>query len=306
VLAGAPPSGPIKVETPMPYINPHAEVADDGLRRYFGRIGEVGLLTADDEARLAAAIAAGEEDARARLIEANLRLVVCVARKYRGQGLPMDDLVGEGNLGLIKAAERFDAAFGVRFSTYAAHWIRQAIREALMDSAPTIRVPAYLDELLVQLRRVERFFERSARCRPGFDEVAGRPDSPELRRVMAALTIRAWLTSLGAEGVDERSGRGLDQEVEGVGGTTKRQENPTATAVLPARLDARERCVLSLRYGLGGTENLSRKEVGERMSCSSKGVRKLELRALRKLSESYANPAKPEHCSRERPLPLAN
>ena len=159
------------------------------LQTYFRDINQAALLSAAEERDLAEAIARGDQDARRRMIEANLRLVVKIARDYLGRGMLIDDLIGEGNLGLIRAAEEFDPAFGTRFSTYASYWIKQGIRHALINTATTIRLPAHMFGLLTKWRRAERLLCRergvpraSTRSpRSGFDrepEEPGRQGPP--------------------------------------------------------------------------------------------------------------------------------
>src|SRR5262249_6436499 len=147
-------------------------------------IREDALLSAAEECALAEAIARGDRDARARMIRANLRLVVKIARDYVGRGLSMDDLVGEGNLGLIRASEAYDPRFGTRFSTYAAHWIKQAIRHALTNTAATIRLPAHMVGLLSKWRKAERALGRELGREPTPDEVAGRLGLTPARRAL--------------------------------------------------------------------------------------------------------------------------
>ena len=143
-----------------------------GLNLYLRDIRDDALLTAAEERELAAAIALGDEKARRRLIECNLRLVVRIARDYVGRGIPLDDLIGEGNLGLIRAAQEFDPRFGTRFSTYAGYWIKQAIRHALINTTPTIRLPAHMVGLMTRWRRAERAMQRDLGREPSFDEIA--------------------------------------------------------------------------------------------------------------------------------------
>ena len=126
------------------------------LQTYFRDINQSGLLSAVEERVLADAIARGDRDARSRMIQANLRLVVKIAREYLGRGMVLDDLIGEGNVGLIRAAEDYDPRFGTRFSTYASYWIKQAIRHALINTTATIRLPAHMIGLLTRWRRAER------------------------------------------------------------------------------------------------------------------------------------------------------
>ena len=136
------------------------------LQTYFRDINQNGLLSAAEERVLADAIARGDRDARSRMIQANLRLVVKIAREYLGRGMVLDDLIGEGNLGLIRAAEDYDPRFGTRFSTYASYWIKQAIRHALINTTATIRLPAHMVGLLTRWRRAERTLSRERGCIP--------------------------------------------------------------------------------------------------------------------------------------------
>jgi RNA polymerase primary sigma factor len=150
-------------------------------------------LTAVEEKDLAVAIACGDEDALSRMIQANLRLLVGIARFFLGRGLAFDDLVGEGNLGLIRAAKDFKPEFGTRFSTYAAYWIKESIRYALMNSTSTIRLPAYMIRLLTKLRRAETALVREGGTTPSFDEVAsvlGLSDTQKMLTARARQTLR--------------------------------------------------------------------------------------------------------------------
>src|SRR3954451_24945123 len=142
------------------------------LNLYLREIKDGPLLSAAEERELAEAIARGDRVARARMIQANLRLVVKIARDYLGRGMVLDDLIGEGNLGLIRAAEEFNPRFGTRFSTYASYWIKQGIRHALTNTAATIRLPAHMVTLLSKWRKAERAMYRDLGRMPGFDEVA--------------------------------------------------------------------------------------------------------------------------------------
>src|SRR5271169_3218364 len=142
------------------------------LQLYLMEIKDDALLTAAEECELADAIARGDREARTRMIQANLRLVVKIAREYVGRGLVFDDLIGEGNLGLIRATEEFDPRFGTRFSTYAAYWIKQAIRHALINTTSTIRLPAHMIGLLTKWRRAERTLYREWGRVPNFDELS--------------------------------------------------------------------------------------------------------------------------------------
>ena len=157
------------------------------LHTYFRDINQASLLSAAEERELAEAIARGDCDARTRMIEVNLRLVVKIARDYLGRGMLIDDLIGEGNLGLIRAAEEFDPRFGTRFSTYASYWIKQAIRHALINTSTTIRLPARMFGLLTKWRRAERLLCRE----PG--------ERPELRRGRSTSRVDGQPEELGCQ-----------------------------------------------------------------------------------------------------------
>src|SRR5215469_3002657 len=161
------------------------------LQLYLREIQDDSLLTASEESELAAALARGDSNARSRMIRANLRLVVKIARDYLGRGVVLDDLIGEGNLGLIRAAEEFDPRFGTRFSTYASYWIKQAIRHALINTTTTIRLPAHMVGLLTKWRRAERELSREAGRAPSFDEVAAYLELSEAQRVLVARAQQA-------------------------------------------------------------------------------------------------------------------
>ena len=167
------------------------------LQTYFRDINQASLLSAAEERDLAEAIARGDHDARSKMIEANLRLVVKIARDYLGRGMLIDDLIGEGNLGLIRAAEEFDPRFGTRFSTYASYWIKQAIRHALINTTTTIRLPAHMFGLLTKWRRAERLLCRERGCAPSFDEVAAHLGLTENQKSLVAKARRATSAQAG-------------------------------------------------------------------------------------------------------------
>ncbi|WP_165250208.1 sigma-70 family RNA polymerase sigma factor [Paludisphaera soli] len=256
------------------------------LSTYLHDINEVALLTADDERRLAVAIERGDEEARARMISANLRLVVRIARDFQGRGMSLDDLIGEGNLGLIRAAKDFDPGFGVRFSTYAGYWIKQSIRQALVDTTPTIRIPHHLVGTLTEWRRAEAELSRELGRAPEFDEVAGRLGLSELQKSLVAKAKKAQ--GIKAEGhtdddgdswsADESAAPDFDPAADLEG----RDERDDLLRRMAA-LDDRERLVVSHHYGLDGAETLNLKQIGERLGFTREWVRKIERRALAKL-----------------------
>src|SRR4051812_46240574 len=161
------------------------------LQGYLRDINQVSLLSATEERELAEAIARGDRDARSRMIQANLRLVVKIARDFMGRGIGLEDLIGEGNLGLIRAAEEFDPRFGTRFSTYASYWIKQAIRHALINTTGTIRLPAHMYGLLTKWRRAERRLSRERGSAPSLDDVATHLGLTETQKGMVVRARRA-------------------------------------------------------------------------------------------------------------------
>lgn len=264
------------------------------LQTYFHDINEVSLLTADDERSLAGAIALGDEAARSRMISANLRLVVRIARDYQGRGMSLDDLIGEGNLGLIRAAKEFDPRFGTRFSTYAGYWIKQAIRHALINTATTIRLPAHMVGLLTKWRRAERALTRELGRAPGFEEIADHLELSSMQRSLVAKARRANQVKLESAAAEEDDYWTPDHSVDAADEPGSEMELHDDRADLARRmevLDDRERFVLRHRYGLGGAPILTLKEIGERLGITREWVRKLELRAVRKLDGSQPAPA---------------
>jgi RNA polymerase primary sigma factor len=254
-------------------------------------LGDSALLTAAEETDLANTFARGDSAARDRLVTANLRLVIKIARDYAGRGLDLDDLVGEGNLGLIRAAEGFDPYFGVRFSTYASYWIKQAIRAALTNTAATIRLPAHMVDLLTRWRRAERALRRELGTEPHADQVADRLRLTAAQRQMVERARRArqirrpadrpadepdW-TSEASSGLAEDPGLALEAS----------EERSELRGRLN-RIDARSRAIVGLRFGLDGGEPQTLKEVGRRLGVTREWVRKLEARALRTLGGETA------------------
>jgi RNA polymerase primary sigma factor len=256
---------------------------------YLSEIRQDTLLSAQEEGQLASAIERGDREARTRMISANLRLVVKIARQFQGHGLSLDDLVGEGNLGLIRAAQDFDPSFGTRFSTYAAYWIKQAIRAALTNTTATIRLPAHMVGLLGRWRRVERLLRRDLGRDPLFQEIA---DNLKLTPMQREMVRHALLTRhLVREGHQEMDGdttwsctETTDPRLSHESECDADEERKAVTKRLD-RLDDRERMVVCLRFGLCGDGPLTLQEVGKRLGVTREWVRKIELRAVRKLDD---------------------
>ena len=267
-------------------------VTGDPMRMYLREIGRVPLLTAAQEVSLARRIEHNDLDAKAALIEANLRLVVSVAKRYSGRGLSLLDLVQEGNLGLIRAVEKFDYRKGYKFSTYATWWIRQAISRAIADQARTIRVPVHMVETINRLSRVRRQLLQDFGREPTVDELAAEMDlTPErLREVQkVALEPVSLETPVGEDDDSELGDLVEDASVvappDAVDSLLCRRDVQDALA----HLTSRERKVLELRFGLGGEEPRTLEEVGRRFGVTRERIRQIESRSLAKLQTQRAN-----------------
>jgi RNA polymerase primary sigma factor len=259
---------------------------------YLGEIDATPLLSADEERELARRIARGDREARDHLVRANLRLVVAIARKHPRRALPLEDLIAEGNLGLIRAAEAFDPDAGVRFCSYAAYWIRQSIARAMMNQADTIRRPAHVHKLLARWRRAAAALACRLGREPRDEEVGRALGFSPRRRALAADSLRA----AGLAPVPEDPGR-PDSSLEGLA-VDGREADPISRLALAesqgrladrlARLGDREASVIRLRFGLGGEAPLTLRQVGSRLGISGEAVRRLEGRALEELTASLA------------------
>ncbi len=270
-------------------------VAND-LQNYFRNINQASLLSAAEERDLAEAIARGDREARSRMIEANLRLVVKIARDYLGRGMLIDDLIGEGNLGLIRAAEEFDPGFGTRFSTYASYWIKQAIRHALINTSTTIRLPAHMFGLLTKWRRAERQLCRERGGAPSFDEVAAHLGLTENQKGLVAKARCASQLKLENSLGDEGASWSPDESMASAPAPETALESGEDRAEVLRRLDRldeRERLVISLRFGLLDGSPLTLKEIGRRIGVTREWVRKIELRAVSKLTATAAPASSP-------------
>jgi RNA polymerase primary sigma factor len=249
------------------------------------RARDASLLTAEQERELSRRIALGDRGARERLIRSNLRLVIKIARAFAGRGMDLDDLVGEGNLGLIRAAERFDPEAGIRFGTYAGYWIKEAIHRALNDTASTIRVPAHMAATLRAWQTAERALIRELGREPTPREVADRLGLSEERRGMAEHALRARRLRTGHAGdpPDVWSPDDAPDAGAAPGAAAEDEDERQGLVRRLRRLDPREREVITLRFGLRDGESRTLKEVGRRMGVTREWVRKLEVRAVQKL-----------------------
>jgi RNA polymerase primary sigma factor len=265
-----------------------------GMDLYLRQIRDDSLLSAAEECMLARKIKAGDRDARARMIRANLRLVVKIARDYASRGMLLDDLIGEGNLGLIRAAEDFDPRFGTRFSTYASYWIKQAIRHALTNTTATIRLPAHMVTLLSKWRKAEHTLTREFGQSPTFDQVAITLGLSDAQRVLIERARRASQLRLEAGDGESWSPDEAGDHREGPDAALEAADERRQLLGRLDRLDDRERTIVTLRFGLGGGEPMTLKDVGRQLGVTREWVRKIEVRAVKKLDGDAPAEPKPE------------
>jgi len=263
--------------------------SNDPVRMYLREIGKVPLLTGAQEVSLAQRIERRDMAAKAALIEANLRLVVSVAKRYVGRGMSLLDLIQEGNLGLIRAVEKFDYRKGYKFSTYATWWIRQAVTRAIADQARTIRMPVHMVETINRLSRVQRQLLQDLGREPTVEEIAKELDltPTRVREIQKVAQEPVSLETPVGEDEDSELGDLIeDHEVQGpadaVAVTLRREELDRILGML----DERERKVLELRFGLRGEEPRTLEEVGQRFGVTRERIRQIEAKTLAKL-QSY-------------------
>ncbi|MCE2930480.1 MAG: RNA polymerase sigma factor RpoD [Vampirovibrionales bacterium] len=264
-------------------------VVDDPVRMYLREIGRINLLTADEEIEFARKIAEGGEGglrAKKKLVQANLRLVVSIAKKYVGRGMLFLDLIQEGNLGLIRAAEKFDHERGYKFSTYATWWIRQAITRAIADQARTIRIPVHMVETINKLRKKTRQLAQELGRKPSEEELAASMTISinKLREIIKVAQEPLSLeTPIGKE-EDSRLGDFIeDREAEAPAQSVAHELLREDLTEVLAGLSLRERDVLRLRFGLDDGRQRTLEEVGQLFGVTRERIRQIEAKALRKL-----------------------
>lgn len=267
--------------------------AQSPLETYLREINETALLSAAEELELAEGIAQGDVRARDRMVRANLRLVVNIARGYTGKGLGLQDLIEEGNLGLLRAVEGFDPKVGTRFSTYASYWIKQSIKRALINSAKTIRIPAYMVELLSKWRRATARLSEELGRAPTQEEVARVLGLPKKKLPIIRKAIH--INNSTPQSDQTEAGWSLGDMV-----TDERLKAPDEALLdhdilkhameLLGSLEGREAMVLKLRFGLDGCEPHTLKEIGAELGLTRERVRQIETEALRRMADGLTDP----------------
>lgn len=269
----------VKVATPE-------AVVDNSIKIYMREMGQFSMLSAEKEVELANRIAEGDQSAKNELVEANLRLVVSLARHYQGCGLSYQDLIQEGNIGLIKAAEKFDVSKGFRFSTYASWWIKQALSRAIADQSRTIRIPVHMTENINKFKKTERELLSKLDHEPKIKEIADAMGISEKQ----AKEIQSYIvepTSLDIQvGDDDDTTIGSFVEdthfVNPESAYIKESNGDVVNAVLDTLSD-REANILRLRFGIGGKKAMTLEEVGKEYGLTRERIRQIEAKALRKL-----------------------
>ena len=259
---------------------------DDPVRMYLKEIGQVPLLTAEEEVELAQRICAGDAEAKNKLTEANLRLVVSIAKKYSGRGLHILDLIQEGNTGLIRAVDKFDYTKGNKFSTYATWWIRQAITRAIADQARTIRVPVHMVEVINKATRCNRKLVQELGREPTLEEVAEELNMPIEKIIEANRTAADTLSLDTPVGDEEDTTIGSfveDDNTPGPADATSNTMLAEALTEILGTLTQRESDVLKMRFGMYDGRSHTLEEVGQIFGVTRERIRQIENKAIRKL-----------------------
>ena len=267
-----------------------SSLTDDLVSIYLKEIGKVNLLTPEEEQNLAKRISEGDELARQKLTEANLRLVVSIAKRYVGRGMPLLDMIQEGNLGLMKAVEKFDYTKGYKFSTYATWWIRQGITRALDDKGKTIRIPAHMSERIQKIKSSQRELIEELGREPSLEELAIRLALPKekVREALSYIQVSVSLDEPVGDDEDALLGDFLINESspDPFNLTNKSIMDDNLQLAMQNYLSNRERQILTLRFGLGGDEPQTLEQVGMKYGLTRERIRQIEAKALKKLRNS--------------------
>ena len=273
----------VKIDEPI-YLD---DVADDSVRLYLREIGKIPLLKPDEELALAYRVKAGEKKAKDKMAEANMRLVVSIAKRYVGRGLDLLDLIQEGNTGLLRAVEKFDPDKGFKFSTYATWWIRQAITRAIADQARTVRIPVHMVETINKLLRTQRRLTQELNREPTNEEIAQAMEI-EVEKVEHIMKIKQDISSLDASVRDDEEDSVLGDFIEDED-TISPEESATGQLLkehvkdMLGALSEREQKILKLRFGLEDGRSHTLEEVGQEFNVTRERIRQIEAKALAKL-----------------------
>lgn len=263
------------------------DIADDSVRLYLREIGKIPLLNAEEELTLANKVVAGDKGAKDKMAEANMRLVVSIAKRYVGRGLDLLDLIQEGNTGLLRAVEKFDPDKGFKFSTYATWWIRQAITRAIADQARTIRIPVHMVETINKLLRTQRRLTQELNREPTNEEIAKEMEI-EVDKVEHIMKIKQDISSLDASVRDDEEDSVLGDFIEDEDSVSP-EEAATGQLLkehvkdMLGALTEREQKILKLRFGLEDGKSHTLEEVGQEFSVTRERIRQIEAKALAKL-----------------------
>ena len=268
------------------------DITDDSVRMYLREIGKIPLLSLEKETELAEKAMQGDQRAKDKMAEANMRLVVSIAKRYSGRGLELLDLIQEGNTGLLRAVDKFDPGKGFKFSTYATWWIRQAITRAIADQARTIRIPVHMVETINKLMRTSRRLTQELNREPTNQELAKEMDM-DVEKIEYIQKIKQDITSLdagigrdGEEGEESTLGDFIEDE-----DTASPEESATVQLLkeqvreILSTLSDRERKILEMRFGLNGTKSHTLEEVGLEFAVTRERIRQIEAKALMKLKK---------------------
>ncbi len=265
------------------------DVSDDSVRLYLREIGKIPLLSAEEEMDLARRIIEGDKKAKDKMAEANMRLVVSIAKRYSGRGLDFLDLIQEGNTGLLRAVEKFDPDKGFKFSTYATWWIRQAITRAIADQARTIRIPVHMVETINKLLRTQRRMTQELNREPTIDELAKELDM-EPEKIEYVIKIKQDISSLdagvGRDGEDDDSVLQdfiVDEDTVSPEDSASNQLLKEQVQEILSSLSDREQKIVRMRFGLDNGKNHTLEEVGQEFAVTRERIRQIEAKALAKL-----------------------
>ena len=265
------------------------DVSDDSVRLYLREIGKIPLLSAEEEMDLARRIIEGDKKAKDKMAEANMRLVVSIAKRYSGRGLDFLDLIQEGNTGLLRAVEKFDPDKGFKFSTYATWWIRQAITRAIADQARTIRIPVHMVETINKLLRTQRRMTQELNREPNIDELAKELDM-EPEKIEYVIKIKQDISSLdagvGRDGEDDDSVLQdfiVDEDTVSPEDSASNQLLKEQVQEILSSLSDREQKIVRMRFGLDNGKNHTLEEVGQEFAVTRERIRQIEAKALAKL-----------------------